>query len=403
MIKRLTILMSSLLLFTACGEDIDNPAGQTPTGMDFNLVTIDNITEPAADGERTITLSFSDKSDNILVLNTKSWHPHVEAGWYEISSETGKFKATIDISIADQKVNATGGYVFVSKNNYDYEFRFNIETGEGTIAGLADNKKLYFETEKYSSISTGAEGNFLCDQVVKSDIMSREMKYSIYLPESYDGTKKFPVLYILHGMDGNNNDWLQDNTGGIYSGGGTLPAYAKEYAEKTGKELIIVAPDGRNDFYCDKYNGGPNYMSYFFQEFIPYIESTYAIKAERGSRAIGGLSMGGYGSLYYGTLHPEMFCHVYACSAAVYGSTGTPLPIDYIKAAITAGTIKEMPGFTIEIGTEDFLFADNERFVKELDSLGVPYEYITRAGSHDWRFWNACSPKIIHKVLTTFE
>ena len=84
----------------------------------------------------------------------------------------------------------------------------------------------------------------------KSDLMNTSVKYSIYLPESYDGTKKYPVLYMLHGYGGNNNDWLQDNTGSIWAGGGTMPAYAREYAEKTGKELIIVAPDGGNNFYC---------------------------------------------------------------------------------------------------------------------------------------------------------
>ena len=396
--------MSSLMLLNACGEDKKLPEDPSTTGLDFNLVTILNVTDKAEDGSRIISLSFKDKSDNIMTMSAKSWHSHLEAGWYEIGSETGKFKAIIPtLGVDGESVKVTGGSMFVRKKDYDYILSFNLETEKGEIFALADGKKLYFETDKYSSLSTGANGNFLKDQLIKSDIMNGNMKYSIYLPESYDGTKKFPVLYILHGMDGNNNDWLQDNTGGLWAGGGTLPAYAKEYAEKTGKELIIVAPDGRNDFYCDKYNGGPNYMTYFFTEFIPYIESEYAIKAEKKSRAIGGLSMGGYGSLYYGTLHPEMFCHVYACSAAAYGSTGTPLPIDLIKTAYSTGKIKELPGFTIEIGTEDFLFADNEKFVKELDSYGIPYEYITRPGSHDWPFWNACSPKIIHKVLTTFE
>lgn len=404
MLKRISIILSSLLLLSACRGGNVEPETSQPRGLDFNLVSILDVTDPAEDGARLITLSFQDKSGNLMTMSALSWHSHLEAGWYDISSEAGKFKAGINhLSIDGKAVNVIGGSMFVRKRNYEYIIRFELETEDGLVVGLADNKKLYFETDRYSSISTGANGNFLKDQVIKSEIMLGDMKYSIYLPESYDGTKKFPVLYILHGMDGNNNDWLQDNTGGIWAGGGTLPAYAKEYAEKTGKELIIVAPDGRNDFYCDKYNGGPNYMTYFFTEFIPYIETTYAIKAERDSRAIGGLSMGGYGSLYYGTLHPEMFCHVYACSAAVYGNTGTPLPIDFIKEAYAAGKIQEMPGFTIEIGTEDFLFADNEAFVKELDTYNVAYEYITRSGSHDWVFWNACSPKIIHKVLTTFK
>lgn len=235
--------------------------------------------------------------------------------------------------------------------------------------------------------------------------MNTSVKYSIYLPESYDGTKKYPVLYMLHGYGGNNNDWLQDNTGSIWNGGGTMPAYAREYAEKTGKELIIVAPDGGNNFYCDGFNGGPKYMSFFFQEFIPYIESTYAIKAEKKSRAIGGLSMGGYGSLYYGTLHPEMFCYVYACSAAISVGMAGADPAKLIAEAVSAGRTDELPGFTLEIGTEDttVLPSTNDQFVNTLAGYGIPFEYITRPGGHDWPFWNACSPKIIHKVMTIFE
>lgn len=401
--KGIAILLSSLLL-AGCGEDDKQEHAASPSGLDFNLVVIDNVSEPDPDGLRMIGLTFSDKNGNSMKVKAGSGFRHLEAGWYDIVAEADeRMEVQIELSVNGSDIQVNGGTFFVSKKNYEYHLEFELETSDGSIDAVADGKKLYFENETYSSLSTGANSNFLKDQTIRSEIMNTTMNYSIYLPESYDGTKKYPVLYILHGMDGGNNDWLQDNTGGIWAGGGTMPAYAAEYAAQTGKELIIVAPDGENWFYCDGYNNGPKYMSYFFEEFIPYIEQTYSIKAERNSRAIGGLSMGGYGSLYYGTLHPEMFCHVYACSAAAYGAGSTPLPIDLINQAVSAGKDKELPGFTIEIGTEDFLFADNEKFVKALDSSNVPYEYITRSGSHDWKFWNACSPKIIRKVLTVFK
>lgn len=399
-----TVLLSSLLLLSGCGEDNVIQDSPGPKGLDFNLVLIDNVSEPEAGGLRMIDLTFSDKNGNSMKMRAGSGYRHLEAGWYTVTADADdRLEAEISLSLGDESVEVSGGSVFVRKNNYEYTISLELETAEGKINAMADRKRLYFDSEVYSSLSTGSDGNFLKDQQIRSEIMNTVMNYSVYLPETYDGTRKYPVLYILHGMDGSNNDWLQDNTGGLWAGGGTMPSYAKEYAEQTGKELIIVAPDGENWFYCDGYNSGPKYMSYFFEEFIPYIESTYAIRAERGSRAIGGLSMGGYGSLYYGTLHPEMFCHVYACSAAVYGAGMTPQPIDFITRAVASGRDRELPGFTIEIGTEDFLFADNERFIKELDSCNIPYEYITRSGAHDWKFWNACSPKIIRKVLTIFE
>ena len=405
MLKRISILLSSLLLIWACGEDNNTPQPQLPTGFDFNLVTIENVSEPTAEGLRTIVLDFKDKEGNELQLKAMSWYCHLEPGRYEIAPEPdARHKASVDLSVGGDKLNVTGGTITVSKWNYEYNIKFNLETEKGKFAGLADNKKIYFATQEYSSLSTGANQIYQKDLTVRSDLMNTDVKYSIYLPESYDGTKKYPVLYMLHGYGGNNNDWLQDNSGSLWSGGGTMPAYAREYAEKTGKELIIVAPDGGNNFYCDGFNGGPKYMSFFFQEFIPYIESTYAIKAERKSRAIGGLSMGGYGSLYYGTLHPEMFCYVYACSAAV-NVGGSPDPAVLIAQSVSAGKINEMPGFTLEIGTEDTTVpvSSNDSFINMLAGYGIPYEYITRPGSHDWPFWNACSPKIIHKVMTIFE
>ena len=404
MLKRITILLSSLLVLTACGEDNNIPEDSLPAGFDFNLVTIQEVTEPEENGERLITLSFKDKADNMMVISAISWHSYLETGWYEIGPDAGKFKVCIPtLSVAGEPVKVTGGTMSVSKWNYEYDILFDMETEKGKFTGVADNKKIYFETEKYSSLSKGANEIYQKDLTVHSDLMNTDVKYSIYLPESYDGTKKYPVLYMLHGYGGNNNDWLQDNTGGIWAGGGTMPAYAREYAEKTGQELIIVAPDGGNNFYCDGFNGGPKYMSFFFQEFIPYIESTYAIKAEKKSRAIGGLSMGGYGSLYYGSLHPEMFCYVYACSAAINVGVSAPDPAQLIGQAVSAGKAKEMPGFTLEIGTEDTTVGSNDPFINTLAGYGIPYEYITRPGSHDWPFWNACSPKIIHKVMTIFE
>ena len=405
MLKRISILLSSLLLLSACGEDNHTPQDQLPTGFDFNLVTIGQVSDPTEEGLRTIVLDFKDKGGNALKLTAMSWYCHLETGKYEITSEPdAKHKASVELTMGDEKLNVTGGTINVSKWNYEYDITFNLETEKGKFVGIADNKKLYFDTQKYSSLSTGANEIYQKDLTVRSEIMNTTVKYSIYLPESYDGTKKYPVLYMLHGYGGNNNDWLQDNTGSIWAGGGTMPAYAREYAKNTGKDLIIVSPDGGNNFYCDGFNGGPKYMSFFFQEFIPYIESTYAIKAEKKSRAIGGLSMGGYGSLYYGSLHPEMFCYVYACSAAV-NVGGSPDPAVLIGQSVSAGKLNEMPGFTLEIGTEDMTVSvsSNDAFINMLASYGIPYEYITRPGAHDWPFWNACSPKIIQKVMTIFE
>lgn len=396
-------LLSSLLLFVSCKEDSDVTANKA-IALDLIAINIDQVSDPAADGSRTIDLTFTDKGGAKLTMTSKTPLMHFEAGWYTVNNgEAAKRNVNIALSVEGNDVAIESGSVFVKKHNYEYSFRFELTTADGSVSGAILNHRLYFETAKYSSLSTGANEIYLRDQTIQSEILNTQMKYSIYLPESYDGTKKYPVLYILHGYGGNNNDWLQDNTGGLWAGGGTLPAYAREFAAEGGKEMIIVAPDGKNLFYCDGYESGVNYMSYFFEEFLPYIESTYAIKSERSSRAIGGLSMGGYGSLYYGLLHPEMFCHVYACSAAISVGGNAPDLVQFVSHYSTQGTLKNLPEFTLEMGTEDSLYPNNNEFIKTLDTYNVPYEYITRKGAHDWKFWNACSPKIIRKSAAVFE
>lgn len=239
---------------------------------------------------------------------------------------------------------------------------------------------------KFASLMQ-ATGTELRDQTIKSTVLGRTMKYSVYLPKGYDKSKEYPVLYMLHGANGSNNDWLN---------GGKINVNASTAAsDGTAPEMIVICPDcGGDNFYCDNYNGNDiKYMTYFFTEFLPMVENLYAVKKDRASRAIGGLSMGGFGSLYYGLLHPEMFSYVYACSPATY-IDGAPNLYDLLSKA----DVSKLPGITIEIGTEDFLFQSAGSFKQALDANKVPNEYITRAGTHDWPFWAACTPKIMKKL-----
>lgn len=241
--------------------------------------------------------------------------------------------------------------------------------------------------------TTSTTGSFsvkfasLMQATIKSTVLGRTMKYSVYLPKGYDKSKEYPVLYMLHGANGSNNDWLN---------GGKINVNASTAAsDGTAPEMIVICPDcGGDNFYCDNYNGNDiKYMTYFFTEFLPTVENLYAVKKDRASRAIGGLSMGGFGSLYYGLLHPEMFSYVYACSPATY-IDGAPNLYDLLSKA----DVSKLPGITIEIGTQDFLFQSAGNFKQALDANKVPNEYITRAGTHDWPFWAACTPKIMKKL-----
>lgn len=100
--------------------------------------------------------------------------------------------------------------------------------------------------------------------------------------------------------------------------------------------------------------------------------------------------MGGFGSLYYGMKYPDMFCYIYACSSGVNLPDTPDLTTVFEK--------DNLPGISIEIGTEDFLYQQVDTFEKLLTSAGVNHEYIVRSGSHNWEFWRGCTPKLIEKT-----
>lgn len=257
------------------------------------------------------------------------------------------------------------------------------------VPGTDGKVNILFAT--YTEISK--PGTIIPDMKIQSSVMGKEMLYSVYLPPSWtwENAQTYPVLYLLHGADGGNNDWL--------NGGQIAAQMDKGIAEGVCPETVVIMPngtvDGKNLFYCDGYQGDARYMTFFFDEFLPTVEGQFKISASRGSRMIGGLSMGGYGALYYGGLHPEMFSYVYACSPAVM-IEGVPNLFDIYGGLVASGT--QLPGLTIEIGTEDFLFESCGWFTGFLTGGGIPFEHITRAGAHDWAFWSACTPKIVKKL-----
>ena len=363
-----------------------------------------NISDPAGAPAASFVavnkenLSLEELMGNYAVAGTNAeftmangWKmPDDWGGWYGgtwfDAEGTKQFvtEGTISITSVD---GIEGGklYTFEGKN------LTTIIGMDGTfqnIPGTATEVKIMFVTVLQS---TGIQ---LHDQMMSSTVLGKEMPYSVYLPKDYFYTdKSYPVLYLLNGADSNNNDWLNQ---------GMVNPYASSLAADGGKDMIVVCPngcpDGENVFYCDDFTPY-NYKTYFFDEFVPFIEKAFRIKGGRENRAIGGLSMGGYGSLYYGAIHPEMFCYVYACSPLTY-MDGIPNLYDLYGAAIGGG--QQMPGLTIEIGTGDFLFESAGYFEGFLNSMNFAHEYITRDGVHDWAFWAACTPKMLKKVSEAF-
>ena len=240
-------------------------------------------------------------------------------------------------------------------------------------------------------MTDGAKGTVLRNQIIHSDILTRDMLYSIYLPAGYTDSKQYPMLYLLHGYGGDQNEWwvyddMADDADAMIASG-EVP------------EMIIVTPDGQTWMYIDNlYGNGLDYEQYFFEELMPYIETRYSIRRERTSRAIGGFSMGGYGALRYGVMHHELFSYVYAMSSVI-GESG----LTRMGSIVTNYQPSVLPGITLECGDRDYFTYDNREFSALLTQLGITHEHIERSGGHDWDFWSACTPKMLRKVGGLFR
>ena len=147
-------------------------------------------------------------------------------------------------------------------------------------------------------------------QAFQSKLLSRELRYGIYLPPSYaSSNKRYPVLYFLHGFNENEMRWS--------SRGRTDLMLDQMVQEGKIGEFIVALPFAATSFYTNTRKGDEPWEDMIVTEFIPMIESTYRVTAGRTNRGISGISMGGYGALKIAMKHPEMFGSVSSHSAAL--------------------------------------------------------------------------------------
>ena len=179
------------------------------------------------------------------------------------------------------------------------------------------------------SLSAQERGRIDCN-VLNSRILKQAVHYCVELPPGYDSNgsqhalRSYPVLYFLHGL-GENEQTL------FNSGGWNLIEDLRQQNKIV--DFLIVVPDGRRSFFINSADGSVRYSDFFLGEFMPYIEKKYRIRSERATRAITGISMGGYGALRYAFSHPELFSSVSAQSAALI--TESP---ENLSVAERAGT-----------------------------------------------------------------
>ena len=241
----------------------------------------------------------------------------------------------------------------------------------------------------------------------RSAVLHSAVRYCVYLPASYSAadakTRKYPVLYLLHGLGGNEQAMALD---GEWT---TLQDLRRDHLVG---EFLVVAPDGWDTFYINSRDGKTPYSDFFLREFVPFIEHTYRIRSERAARGITGFSMGGYGALRMAFAHPELFGSVSSHSGALMrdpprgvsagassGNLGAQLlakvfgnPIDgqfwdlnspFVLARKNAAPLLKMKIY-FDCGTEDSygFYRGASELDETLDSLKIPHEFHLYPGGH---------------------
>ncbi len=236
-----------------------------------------------------------------------------------------------------------------------------------------------------------------------SESLGMNTRLAVIFPdESNDVTREIPgeprVLYLLHGLSGNCEEWMRFSK---------IEYYAKKY------NLIVVMPDAGRSFYCDLI-GGPRYFTYVADELPALCAKWFRMDAARENTFIAGESMGGYGAVKIALRRPGRFSAAASLSGvldypamagrvlrgewaemhpreltALHGPDGVPVPEDNVLYLVRKlAERSDRPRLLQLCGTEDFLYEDNQTFRRAADGAGYGHVYREGTGEHAWPYWD---------------
>jgi len=258
-----------------------------------------------------------------------------------------------------------------------------------------------------------------------SQILDRDVSYSVYLPRDYEGsTRKFPVLYLLHGYSDDETGWIQF---------GQVQRIAdKSVDNEEAAQMIIVMPDAGITWYVNTAGNEENYEDFLTREFIDHIDKNFRTRPDRQFRAVAGLSMGGYGALLLGLRHPDLFSSSGVLSAGVFtdeeildmkqnrwnSSLGLPFGMGLTGKARLEGNYRQYAPqamieaykkqdkstrFYIDCGDDDFLILGNLALHAQMIKADIKHEFRVRDGGHSWTYWRTALPEVLTFVSEVFH
>lgn len=228
-----------------------------------------------------------------------------------------------------------------------------------------------------------------------SPALGLERRMTVYTPVGYETSgKRYPVLYLLHGMGGDEEAWI--------SLGRTAQILDNLIAQGKARPMIVVMPNGNasQEAAPGESSRGmvpptmqlPKTMegSYeqAFPEIVKFIDKNYRTIKSKSGRAIAGLSMGGFHSLHISKQYPDMFNYIGLFSAAIMPNKEVSSPIyENMEGKLKVQFDKNPALYWIAIGKTDFLYKANEEYRKLLDEKGYKYTYYESDEGHIWKNW----------------
>lgn len=234
---------------------------------------------------------------------------------------------------------------------------------------------------------------------VRSESLGMRTTVMVAVPETVEGPPAtpppggWPVLVLLHGLSGNHMQW---------------PSNVNVQNLATRRGVVIVMPDGQRSFWVDAAHGMA-WGTWVGRELPDLVRTTLRVSDSRGHTAVGGLSMGGYGSVRAALDHPDVFGAAFSLSGTLdltetaFQGRHRDLFEDYLGgydvaggphdlvSRIAAGEGRDLRLFAT-CGTEDRLLAQNHRFRDTAAEVGQPLVWEEGPGVHDFAFWTHWLP-----------
>lgn len=355
--------------------------------LDFSAVK--DIISPEIHNDKSVTFRFlAPHADNVSVggdfLPTNGWMPGTEQ--------------------MTKNENGLWSYTTKPLDSELYTYTFIVDSLQ-----VNDPNNVYYRRDVASTLNIllvdgGQADLYKVNEVPHGTVVKRwyqspgnkmTRRITIYTPQGYESNKKqYPVLYLLHGMGGDEEAWM------------TLGRASQilDNLIATGKAapMIVVMPNGNvaqeaapgessKGFYKPNFNlphTMDGQMEETFIDIVNFIDSNYRTIKNKSGRAIAGLSMGGFHSLHISRYYPNTFDYIGLFSGAIKPNERNQSKVyTNIESTLQKQKNNGCKLYWIGIGKDDFLYKANIEYRSELDKIGMKYTYRESEGGHTWRNW----------------